>query len=120
MLICLLIKASQSSWQFCLILDTAISTVVVFLGVWELEEEEVEEVWIVCCSKEEPGTHSRSRLGCSCYNKLSKLLQLLLLQPPKLQEKQLSRWPCPRSGRTTTRTARPGSTSRTRSRSPTT
>merc|ERR1712179_783455 len=32
----------------------------------------------------------------------SKLQLLLLLQPPKLQEDQLSRWPCPRSGRTTT------------------
>merc|ERR1712222_157655 len=35
-----------------------------------------------------------------CYSKTK--LQLFLLQPPKLQEQQLSRWPCQRSGRTTT------------------
>merc|ERR1711951_257724 len=46
-----------------LLVDQRLAVLVVVLGVWEVEEK--VEVWM--CSKKEPGTHSRSRLGCSCY-----------------------------------------------------
>merc|ERR1719397_1362712 len=64
----------------------------VFLYVHKIREEKFEkkkvEVWF-CCSL---GDSESGYQASPCYSKTK--LQLFLLQPPKLQEQQLSRWPC--------------------------